>query len=322
MDDKPRYSRVSDILALIVLMQSKTLGITLSDIQTELNISRRTAERLRDSILNILPQVGEIEIIGKEKHWGFISGNMREIVYFSPDEIAMLETIKDGLEFEDRQKSLSVVINKLKALSNKQISKIEDRVELLMRTEGVAISQRANYKINVEILDTIRQAIKENKKVKAVYNGKEKCLSPYGIIYGSDLYLISGEGEHTNPYVYKMHRLSDVVLTRETFEKGDFDIKEYANKSFGVYQNEAYKVELLFKEEVAEDVLNYNFHPTQKVKQNDDGTVTVKFKASGDKEILWHIFRWGENVKILSPKNLKQQYINMLEGVLETQKEK
>ena len=76
----------------------------------------------------------------------------------------------------------------------------------------------------------------------------------------------------------------------------------------------------MFKSEVAEDVLNYNFHPTQKIKQNEDGTVTVKFKASGDKEILWHIFRWGENVKIVSPKNLKQQYIQMLEGVLQTQK--
>ncbi len=93
---------------------------------------------------------------------------------------------------------------------------------------------------------------------------------------------------------------------QEKFDEGDFDINEFANRSFGIYQNEIIKVELLFREAVAEDVLHYNFHPTQKVKQNDDDTVSVKFKASGDYEILWHLFRWANNVKIISPKSLKK----------------
>ena len=36
VEDKLRYSRVSDILSLLTLMQSKVLGITLTDIQNEL----------------------------------------------------------------------------------------------------------------------------------------------------------------------------------------------------------------------------------------------------------------------------------------------
>ena len=59
------------------------------------------------------------------------------------------------------------------------------------------------------------------------------------------------------------------------------------------------KVELLFTPEVAEEVLNYNFHPSQKVKRNKDGSVTVKFNASGELEIIWHIFKWSNNVKII-----------------------
>ena len=110
------------------------------------------------------------------------------------------------------------------------------------------------------------------------------------------------------------------LLDVQTFDKGDFDIKTYANRSFGVYQNEEMKVELLFCADVAEDVLNYNFHPTQKVKRNENGTVTVKFKASGELEILWHLFKWGDAVKIISPRSLKKEYIEMLENVLEMQK--
>ena len=174
MDDKPRYSRISDILQLIVLMQSKVLGITLSDIQKEFGVSRRTAERLRDAVLNSLPQISELETLGKEKHWGFISRHMRELVYFTPDEIANLETIKDSLQFEDRKKSLDVVINKLKAFSRRQITNIEDNIELLLRTEGVAVTQSPNYKIDLHTLDIIRQAIKENRKIKVKYNNKKR----------------------------------------------------------------------------------------------------------------------------------------------------
>ena len=320
MDDKPRYSRISDILDLITLMQSRVLGITLSDIVEELNVSRRTAERLRDAIIDILPQINEIETVGKEKHWGFTSGYMNEIINFTPEEIAILEGIKDGITVDFNKKTLESVITKLKAFSRKQITKVDDAIELIMKSEGTAVTQKPSYKIDINVIDTIRQGIKENRKVRSKYNGKDKILAPYGIIYGSNVYLIGIEGDWTNPYVYSLHKLSDVKLTNETFDKGDFDIKTYANNSFGVYQNEVMKVELLFSPEVKEDVLNFNFHPTQKVKQNDDGSITVKFKASGELEILWHIFKWGDSVKIVAPTKLKKMYIEYLESVLKANK--
>ena len=93
MDDKPRYSRVTDIIELIILMQSKVAGVSLNDIQEEFDVSRRTAERMRDSVLNLLPQVGEIPTDSRVKHWGFINYSMNELVSFSKDEIATLEKL-------------------------------------------------------------------------------------------------------------------------------------------------------------------------------------------------------------------------------------
>ena len=61
MQDKPRYSRVSDILDLAIFMQSKSLGITISDIMERYNVSRRTAERMRDSLLNIYLELYNLE---------------------------------------------------------------------------------------------------------------------------------------------------------------------------------------------------------------------------------------------------------------------
>ena len=190
---------------------------------------------------------------------------------------------------------------------------------MILKTEGVAVSQKPNYKVNLETLETIKTAIKENRKIKVLYRDKNKTLAPYGIIYGSNMHLIAMEGNSEHPYNYLIHKINKIELTRETFDKGDFDIKEYANRSFGVYQNEPMKVELLFDKRVQEDVLNHNFHPTQKIKQNSDGTITVTFKASGTHEIIWHLFKWSDNVKLISPKKLKDEYIDWLTRSLNKQ---
>ena len=320
-EEQARYPKLGKILNLIIKMQSRYSGITLNDIQEELEVSRRSAERLRDVLIWEIPQIEELPTTGREKHWGFSrSSHLREIISFSKDEIAEIEGVKNNLQLDSTKDVLNGIVDKLKALSRKNATEIEDAIEILLKTEGSAVTQKPSYKIDIQILDTIRQAIKENLRIKCKYDGRDKILSPFGIVYGTNVYLIGVEGDKPDPYVYRLHKVTDIELTEEKFDKGDFDIKEYANRSFGVYQNEIIKVELRFSKEVAEDVLNYNFHPTQKVKQNDDGTVTVKFKASGELEILWHIFRWGDKVQIISPKSLKKEYVEYLENVLEVQK--
>ena len=320
MEDKPRYSRISDILDLLILMQSKVLGVTLADIQKHFNISRRTAERMRDSVLAVLPQVNEIETNSREKHWGFTSNHIKEIVNFSNEEVANLENLQKYIQadsFQDKEKMLEKTISKIKTLQRKNNYISANTIEMLLQTEGFAVKQAPKYKINLQFLEIIREALSKNKKIIARYNDRERLLCPYGLIYGDKLYLICVDEKHgTEPYCYLMHKFTNIKLTEETFDKGDFDLDKYSKKSFGVYQGEIYNVKLLFKKEAEEDVLNYNFHPTQKVKQNQDGTITVTFKASGNKEIIWHLFKWGNLVKILAPASLRKEYEDYLKDVL------
>ena len=75
-------------------------------------------------------------------------------------------------------------------------------------------------------------------------------------------------------------------------------------------------VKLSFSPELADEAEKFNFHPTQKIKKEQDGTLTVTFKASGNKEIMWHVFKWGAGCKILAPKTLKDEYKQYLQEVL------
>ena len=65
-----RYTRVSDILDLLVFMAHATLGVSINDIENRYSVSRRTAERMRDSLLNIFPQINITYIDGNKRFWG------------------------------------------------------------------------------------------------------------------------------------------------------------------------------------------------------------------------------------------------------------
>ena len=94
-------------------------------------------------------------------------------------------------------------------------------------------------------------------------------------------------------------------------------MQEYTNQSFGVYHGEILDVKLSFSQELAEEACQFNFHPTQKGKYEKDGSYTVTFKASGSREIIWHVFKWGSGCKILAPKTLKDEYKQYLKDNLD-----
>src|SRR5574344_2160267 len=90
-EDKPRYSRVSDIIDLATFMQSKVCGITIKDIEERYNVSRRTAIRMRDSLMNIFPSIIEYETDTLQKRWGFYNMSLHALRSTPLTDIANLQ---------------------------------------------------------------------------------------------------------------------------------------------------------------------------------------------------------------------------------------
>ena len=146
------------------------------------------------------------------------------------------------------------------------------------------------------------------------YYDKEVILNPYGIIYSDKAYLIAHNGWADKVWTYRLSKLTNIELTDTYFEKDDnFNLQEFANRAFGIYQGEIYDVKLLFNPDSAKDASEYNFHPTQKGKWNEDGSYTLTFKASGEWEIITEILKWRDSVKIIAPKKLKDIYFETIE---------
>lgn len=326
-----RYERVEDILKLIILMQTSYKGLSLYDIQEHFQVSRRTAERMRDAVLRLFPQIIEVETGSKIKRWKLSKHSLIPLVSFTTEELAELENTKKKLEVDglsSKAETIDDVISKIKVLNKNDLSSIETDLEALLEAEGYAIRQYPRFKIDKEVLSQIREAIKAFKVIEIVYSKSkdefQTCnVHPYGVIYGEKHFLVAYNPERKAIRLYNLTKIKSLKILDVYFDREEgFNLSEYSKNSFGVYQEEPLNVVLQFDKSVAEDVKNFHFHPTQKIKDQKDGSVKVEFTAGGSLAICWHLFKWGKLVKIIKPASLKTIYKNLLTDATESIKNK
>ena len=319
-----RYERVEDILRLAIDMQNSYQGFSIQDIQDEFDVSRRTAIRMKDAVQRLFPSIEEVQNpLSRIKKWRLNKSPLNKMISFTAEELAELENCKSmmkNLNYTNRCDLLAEIMAKINMINESK--SVATDVEALLEVEGYAVRQHPRYRMNLSTLNVISDALKSFKYLSFIYennkgeNAKLK-IQPYGIIYGEKTYLLGYNVEKEGFRYYLLHKIKDAKILDEYFDKDDkFDLKNYLSNSFGVYQEKPMKIKLLFSEKVKDAIKDYNLHPTQKIKQNPDGTTTVTLEAGGRYVICWHLFRWGDNVKILEPQELKDTYNELLKNAM------
>ena len=103
--------------------------------------------------------------------------------------------------------------------------------------------------------------------------------------------------------------MTEVETTRTPFARDPhFSLAEHAARAFGSFQaEEEYgEVVLRFAPHAAERAAEWRFHPTQASQWGADGTLEVRFTASGWLEMAWHLLTWGDSVEVVSPQGLRR----------------
>ena len=326
MQTPSRLVKTEQIIELAMMFQNSFCGLCIDDIKEHFEISRRSAERMKALLFDLFSdKIEEVQSTDKKKRWRFIKGTMNALISFSANDFANLEYLKSLSNDEERINSLNELVAKIKALTpQKNLRTLDTDIDAILETEGFAVRQHSKIKIEKSILENIRISMISFKKIKFDYkiSGEIKniTINPYGLIIADKYYLV-GFNEYVNDLrQYRADKISNLEILDEYFDKDEnFNLKDYMANSFGIYQEEPYDITLEFNNDVREDVLNYYFHPTQKVKENPDGTVTVKFKAGGSYAICQELFKWGCSVKIKQPLELREYYKTYLSDVLNNQ---
>ena len=316
-----RYERIADIVRLAIRLQGVG-GLTLDDIGSEFEVSRRTAERMRDAVERAFGPLEYEDADDGRRRWRLRSNALRDLIRVSADELVELETAAAEVEragLHERAALLRDLAGKLRALTGEaERRRIEPDLEALTMAEGLAMRPGPRPRIEPGVLMTLREAIKAGRTVSFGYLSRmtgrrsRQRVQPHGILYGSRAYLV-GRSDWTEDMRYwVLANISEAALTDESFEfEEGFDLEEFAGRSFGVFQEEPIDVALRFAPESATDAASFLFHPGQDVSENEDGSLTVRFTAGGTREMCWHLFTWGKSVTVEEPEGLRLQMAEM-----------
>lgn len=128
---------------------------------------------------------------------------------------------------------------------------------------------------------------------------RERTVVPYGLLIGPYYYLVARMGDYDEPLIFRLDRIENVDATDEPgAPPEDFDLKTYAERSFGVFQEEPEEVLLRFDASAAPDARAYVFHPTQSMTDEPDGSLTVRFRAGGLVQIANHLMTWASTTLV------------------------
>ena len=317
-----RYAPAERLLRLARHLAATRTGLTLDEMATELEVGRRTAERLRDSLMAMFPQMDCWDDDERVRRWRLPGSALVGVVDVRAEAVAAIETSARECEVRgetDRAALLREASTTLRAMMRPDaLRRAEPDIAALMEAEGVAMRPGPRPTLAAGVLPTLRRAILGMQPVVVRYDGRDRAepairiLCPYGILYGGRGWLVAHVDGLPEMRLWRLDRIVSADLVDRGFKRReDFDLAAYAAQSFGVFQEEPIDVVLRFASEAADDAAGWVFHPSQSMEREPDGALTVRFRAGGMQEMCWHLFTWGTAVMIVEPDALREEMLKM-----------
>ncbi|MDB5454856.1 MAG: DNA-binding transcriptional regulator [Caulobacter sp.] len=316
-----RHDKAARLLDLARMLAGSGEGLTLDEMARALDVSRRTAERMRDAVWAAFPQMEAIDD-PPTKRFRIPSGLDSLFQTPSAEELAALRTAADSYKAagaDGRSAALYALERKLlAALRGAARRRVAPDVEALVQAETIAVHAGPRPFEDEAVLTAIRTAVKSLSALSFRYQGggtpgRTRVVTPLGILFGRSNYLVATEGDDPRPRSWRLDRIADIaVLDRPASPPPGFSLQAFADESFGIYHGQVEDVVLRIRPDRAEDALRWRFHSNQSVAPQPDGSVVVSFRASGMLELAWHLFTWGDAVEIVGPESLKGIMIEQL----------
>ena len=323
-----RHEKAANLLRLARALAGSAEGLTLDEMGEAVGADRRTVERMRDALWDLFPEMEALPD-PPTKRFRIPAGLDGFLNAPTADELAALGAAASELEARGggvRAAGLRTLERKvLAALRAPARRRIAPDLEALLQAEAIAVQAGPRPTEDEAVLGAVREAIKAGSALRFSYAGgrtpgQPRTVTPYGLLFGRANYLVAAEGvgdEVGEPRNWRLDRLRDAeALSTPAARPAGFSLQAYADRSFGIYQDEVEEVVLRFRPGAAEGALRWRFHVGQTVEREEGGSVVVRFRASGMRELAWHLFSWGAAVQVLAPEGLRSMLVAQLREAL------
>jgi predicted DNA-binding transcriptional regulator YafY len=316
-----RHEKAGRLLELARMLAATSEGLTLDEMSERLGVGRRTAERMRDAVRDVFPQLEEVDD-PPTRRFRIPAGLDGLFQAPTAEELAALAAAGEVFA----QQGAATRAGALKSLEQKVLSatraaarrRLAPDLEALLQAETIAVQAGPRPFEDEAVLSAVRAALLSMRALRFRYEGgatpgRVREVTPYGVLFGRANYLVAAEGEG-GPRNWRLDRLREVAVTDHPGSRPEgFSLQDYADESFGIYQDDTEDVVLRILPASAEGALRWRFHSNQELDPQADGSVVVRFRASGMRELAWHLFTWGDQVQVLGPARLRDLLVDQIE---------
>jgi len=221
----------------------------------------------------------------------------------------------------------TVFEKRLSSAFQKISNSLPDAVSINLNEWDSALSFRhtGESELEVGIFDQVCQATAKRRQIQILYRKpnqapEERIIEPYQLAnINNEWYLYAFDHKREDIRCFVPSRIVDITTTGKTFDRpNSFSLDQYLSDSFGVYKgDESYDIRVRFNKTVAPFIKEKTWHPTQRIKDFDNGAIELHLRLSHLSDIQRWILGWGSNATVLSPKELVDSVQNEAQGIVD-----
>jgi predicted DNA-binding transcriptional regulator YafY len=320
-----KRSRISRVMQILTTLQAGK-SYAVSDLSKMFGTSRRT----------IFRDLKELQAIGVPFHYDARTGGytIEPEFFLPPVDLSLQEALGLLLLAHKAREQIqlpfknSVLWAALK-IENNLPAKIRQYCNTALQNISTRPCAQAPVTHSAGLDKTfaqLQQAIVKKRKVNIRYHSLfegtiiDVELSPYHLLYNNRAWYVLGRSSlHKSVRTFKLNRIRELTTTQRCFVDGEkFDVYDYLGRAWSMIpEGRIYNIKLRFLPKVANNIAEVQWHSTQKVVRNGDGSATVEFRVDGLGEITWWILGYGDQVQVLAPKTLRKRISQIAKNMAE-----
>ncbi len=319
-----KRSRIGRVMQILTTLQAGK-SYAVSDLSKMFGTSRRT----------IFRDLKELQAIGVPYRYDARTGGyMIEPEFFLPPiDLSLQEAMsllllahkaRDQIQLPFKNAALLAALK----IENNLPAKVRKYCATALQNISTRASAQAPIRHSAGLDKTfaqLQQAIVKKRKVDLRYHSLfegtiiDVELCPYHLLYNNRAWYVLGRSSlHKSVRTFKLNRIRELTTTEKCFVDGEnFDLYDYLGRAWSMIpQGRIYNIKLRFLPKVANNVAEVQWHSTQKVVRNSDGSATVEFRVDGIGEITWWILGYGDQVKVLAPEALRKKVLEVAKNMV------
>jgi predicted DNA-binding transcriptional regulator YafY len=306
----------------IKLLEGRKHGLTVAEIAS--NLDEKTRNVYRD--LDDLQAAGfplHSDPDDRGQRWKLMDGSKSNVpLPLTMTELMSLHMSRDILKvFEGTifQESIESLFDKVTVTLPPETLRFLDNISGRL---GVGFGAKKDFSAFKEIIAQMSEATAQLARVeisyKALSTGEEtkRVVDPYQVwAMNGCFYLIGHCHLRDEIRTFAMDRITSLTVLKDSFHlPTDFSLDDYLKTAFRMMRGNPEVIEVWFRPSAAQVVKERIWHPTQEIREQDDGSVVVTLEVPINYEVISWILGFGAAAEVLSPPALKKRFVKELDA--------